>query len=242
LIFIECLHLRVLPEFSNLLDVSNKRKVPASIQLFVFDWDGTLLDSAEATLKAYITMFEEVGISLRKEDILAHYSPNWYRTYLALGLPESRYQWADKRWLELFHQYRRSLVTGAREVLTALQEREYRLTLLTAAATERVRTELKEFRLESFFCRVVTMEQFGARKPDPMPLQRTLESMGILPHHAIYVGDTVEDIQMGRGAGTLTLAVQGPYVPLEVLAAANPSFLVKTLTGVLQLLSERSKP
>ncbi len=86
------------------------------------------------------------------------------------------------------------------------------------------------------------MEQFGARKPDPMPLQRTLESMSIPPHHAIYVGDTVEDIEMGRGAGTLTLAVQGPYVPLDVLAAANPSFLVKTLRGVLQLLSERSKP
>jgi HAD superfamily hydrolase (TIGR01549 family) len=187
-------------------------------------------------------MFGEVGIPLGKEEILAHYSPNWYRTYLALGLPESRYQWADKRWLELFAQYKRSLVPGAREVLIALQERKYQLILLTAAATERVKAELKEFRLESFFGRVVTMEQFGARKPDPMPLQRTLESTGIPPDHAIYVGDTVEDIQMGREAGTLTLAVQGPYVPLEVLAAAHPSFLVKTLAGVLQLLSERSKP
>lgn len=240
--FIEYLHLRVLPEVSNLLDVSDKRKVPVSLQLFVFDWDGTLLNSAEATIKAYIAMFREVGISLCREEILAHYSPNWYHTYLALGLPESRYQWADQRWLELFAQYKRSLITGAREVLTVLQGREYQLMLLTAAATDRVRAELKEFRLESFFCRVVTMEQFGARKPDPMPLQRTLESMGIPPDHAIYVGDTVEDIEMGRGAGTLTLAVQGPYVPLEVLAAANPSFLVKTLRGVLQLLSERSKP
>jgi HAD superfamily hydrolase (TIGR01549 family) len=240
--FIENLHLRVLPEVSNLLDVNIKRKVPPSLQLFVFDWDGTLLDSADATLKAYITMFGEVGISLRKKDILAHYSPNWYRTYLALGLPESLYQWADKRWLDLFHQYERSLVPGTREVLTALQQRGYQLILLTAAATNRVWAELKEFRLESFFCRVVTMEEFGARKPDPIPLQRTLESMGIPPHQAISVGDTVEDIEMGRGAGTLTLAVHGPYVSLEVLAASHPSFLAKTLTGVLQLLPERSKP
>ena len=44
-------------------------------------------------------------------------------------------------------------------------------------------------------------------KPDPEPVNRTLERFGLKPEEAIVVGDTYFDIQMGRNAGTVTCGV-----------------------------------
>lgn len=215
-------------------------KVPTSVRLFVFDWDGTILDSKEATLSAYEKVFVEAGISLDRQKLLAHYSPNWYTTYRALGLPDELYSWADHRWLEIFVKSERSLIKGAAEMLRGLQDRGYSLALLTAAARERIYLELEEFELRHLFRQVVTMEDFRARKPDPTPLLHILSSFAVDSMEVVSVGDTAEDIEMGKRAGTLTVAVLGPYVQRKALLNARPTFFVEQLSQILNLIPDSS--
>lgn len=220
----------------NLLDVDKGKQVPTSINILTFDWDGTLLDSREATLKAYQVVFEEAGIPICFEEVLKNYSPNWYKTYQALRLPEKLYSWADQRWLEVFRQEPRKLVSGAQETLEVLSSKGYGLVLLTAAARERLVEELQIFGLEHFFQKVVCMEDFKARKPDPAPLLFTIGQLHSEPENFAYLGDSVEDIEMGKKAGVFTIAVEGPYVPREALVRANPSILISNLKELLKIL------
>jgi beta-phosphoglucomutase-like phosphatase (HAD superfamily) len=56
----------------------------------LFDWDGTLLNSYEADVRAYLTMFGAMGVAWTEAEIAKHYSPNWYRVYRRLTLAKIR--------------------------------------------------------------------------------------------------------------------------------------------------------
>jgi HAD superfamily hydrolase (TIGR01509 family) len=52
----------------------------------VFDWDGTLVDTAEATYRCYERVFESFGIAFDRDVYARYYSPNWYHTFRQIGL------------------------------------------------------------------------------------------------------------------------------------------------------------
>ena len=57
---------------------------PEDLRAVLFDWDGTLVDSAETSFRAYVSLFRELGIAFDREEYRRTYSPNWHRTYEAL--------------------------------------------------------------------------------------------------------------------------------------------------------------
>ena len=56
----------------------------SSVDTILFDWDGTLLDSAPYALLAFQKTFGELGIALALNVYERIYSPNWYEMYQAL--------------------------------------------------------------------------------------------------------------------------------------------------------------
>ena len=70
----------------------------------LFDWDGTLLNSYEADLRAYLSMFHALGINWTERELAQHYSPNWLRVYRAAQLPRSKWLEADRLWSRAYKQ------------------------------------------------------------------------------------------------------------------------------------------
>ncbi len=73
-------------------------KLRPSISTLLFDWDGTIVDSAHLGLAAYQKTFAELDAAFSQEIYEATYSPNWYATYEALGLPKEKWSQADDLW------------------------------------------------------------------------------------------------------------------------------------------------
>ena len=94
------------------------------LRALLFDWDGTLADSAAASFRCYSRLFEAFGISFDQERFEKTYSPNWYRTYAAVGLPEDRWAEADTLWLKHYALDKSCLVSGAKEALTRVRQSE----------------------------------------------------------------------------------------------------------------------
>lgn len=69
------------------------RDPAARLRAVLFDWDGTLVDSADASYRCYERLFGEYGIAFDRARFERTYSPNWHRTYEALGL--GRECWVD---------------------------------------------------------------------------------------------------------------------------------------------------
>src|ERR1700692_1883313 len=88
---------------------------PRSITTLLFDWDGTLFDSASTGFAAFQKTFTDLGISFTREIYEKCYSPNWYAMYETLSLPKDRWKAADELWLEHYGEEIPRLVEGAGE-------------------------------------------------------------------------------------------------------------------------------
>ena len=202
----------------------------------LFDWDGTLLDSAEATYRCYGILFSSYSLRFDRETFERTYCPDWYRTYEALGLPRASWDEADRHWLRLYAEHPPELLPGARAALERLAAVGTPLGLVTSGQRERVAADLARLELSSFFTSIVCGSDLPERKPDPAPLRRGLAGLGPAPHDAAYVGDSPDDVHMARAAGVFAVAVPGGYPSRAALAAAGADLFAESLTEALDAL------
>ena len=205
----------------------------------LFDWDGTLADTAEASFRCYVRTFEELGIVFDRETYARTYSPNWYLTFRALGVPEERWGHADARWLAHFANEEVQLIDGARELLHSLVARGLATGIVTSGGRERVSRELEVHGLAAHVHECVFGSDVAQKKPHPEALELCLERLRVDPEHAVYVGDSPEDIAMARAAGVWSIAVPGGYPNRDALLAAGPDHLANTLHEVGELIDVR---
>lgn len=206
----------------------------------LFDWDGTLVDSAEASYRCYVRLFDSFGIGFDRSCFERTYSPNWQRTYQAVGLPRELWPEADRRWLEHYGQERTRLVPGAREALARLDQAGIAQGVVTSGDRSRVSRELAELGVAACFRTVVYGADTERRKPDPEPLLLALGRMAVAPDNAAYVGDSPEDVEMARAAGVRAVGVPGGFPNREALAASRPDVLAEDVRTAVTVLLQGS--
>ena len=202
----------------------------------LFDWDGTLADTAEATFRCYVRTFEAFAIPFDREAYTRTYSPNWYLTFRALGLAEEHWPAADARWLAHFAEERVTLVDGARDLLASLSGRGVATGIVTSGGRERVSRELEDHGLAPHVGACVFGCDVAQKKPHPEGLLRCLEHLGVDAREAMYVGDSPEDIEMARGAGVRSVAIPGGYPNRDALLASRPDVVLDSLSELLRFL------
>ena len=207
----------------------------------LFDWDGTLLNSFEADERAYLAMFEALGIEFTTEDLARHYHPDWYRVYRAARLDHSRWNEADRIWREAYARETPKLLPGARSVLRDLAKR-FTLGLVTSGSRDRVCIQLENLQLATHFAVRVCSEDAALRKPHPAPLKRALDLAGLAPEDCVYVGDSPQDIEMARRANVRAIGVLGPFPTERGLRASRPALLLDSIKQLPpHLMSIRGK-
>ena len=204
------------------------------IRAVLFDWDGTLLDSAEAGLRTYERLFASYGIGFDRGRFAETYSPNWHLTYEKVGLPRDKWDEADSAWLEIYACEECDLVDGAREALALLETAGVRTGLVTSGTGSRVRRELARLGLD--FPAIVCAEDVGNRKPHPDALLAGLAKLEVVPAQAAYVGDTPEDVEMARAAGVFSVGVPGGFPTHNAVRAASPDLHAEDLLNAIRSL------
>jgi HAD superfamily hydrolase (TIGR01509 family) len=205
----------------------------SSINAILFDWDGTLNDSALNGFTAFQKSLDELGILFTEEFYEANYSPNWYTMYETLALPREQWQRADDLWIHHYGLERSRLVEGAHETVTELHLRGYRLGIVTSGSHCRVTRELDEMGLGQLFQTVVCNEHITNKKPHPEGLEQAMRSIGSRAPECSYVGDAPEDIRMGKSAGVHTVAVKSAYPTSKHLAMAGPDIYLDRISELL---------
>ena len=209
------------------------RKTPTTI---FFDWDGTLCDSAAASLRAFRKSLAEFGIAFSDARYKAIFTPAWYRMYEALGLPRERWKQADLGWLRHYREEVPELLPGALQVLEALRERRLDAGIVTSGTRDRVDRELTRFGLTEVFCAVVCFEDVVEKKPHPEGLEKARALAGCRPESCWYVGDTPEDILMGKSAGMFTVGVPSEYLECGRLEECGPDAMLANIAELPSLL------
>jgi len=209
---------------------------PDGLRAVLFDWDGTLVDSAERTYGCYVRVFSAYGIGFDHAAFERTYSPDWYRTYEEVGLPRERWPEADARWLACYEAEPSRLLPGARQALEHLDAAGFAQGLVSSGDGSRVRREIAALGLGRYFGAVVCGGETARRKPDPEPLLLALARLGVPPGETAYVGDSPEDVAMARSAGVMAVGVPGGFPNREALAASRPDVLAPSLAEALRRL------
>ena len=201
---------------------------PPALRTVVFDLDGTLVDSEGLILASYRhTMSTHLGDAL-PDDL-------WRATMgrpLAVQLRDFARS-ADEAAAMLATYTSHNLANhdrlvrpfpGVREALAGLRERGLVLAIATSKRAEATGMGLRACDLPAdWFASIVTADDVQRFKPEPEPVLRALERAGQPDAtRAVYVGDSVHDMQSGKAAGTwIAAALWGPN-GREVLAPAGP--------------------
>jgi HAD superfamily hydrolase (TIGR01549 family) len=205
----------------------------ASIDTVLFDWDGTLIDSALRAFQASRESLQEFGIEVTLERYEEHYSPNWYSMYRAFQLPEHKWKDADDLWEIHYGQSSPAMVAAGKDVLEALIERDYTLGIVTSGSHARLEREVKDLGFRGVFKTIVCAEDVINKKPDPEGLNLALRNLSKKPGFCCYVGDSPEDVQMAKRANVRAIGVRGKFPSSSKLAQSDPDILLESLPQLL---------
>jgi HAD superfamily hydrolase (TIGR01549 family) len=205
----------------------------ALVSTLLFDWDGTLVDSAQLGLTAFEQSFAALGVAFDHEIYCRVYSPNWYSVYEAMGLPKEKWQTADQLWIQHYGEQTAQPVEGARETIIGLRRKRVRLGVVSSGSDCRVAREIKELGFDNMFEIVVCNEQMEKKKPHPEGLETAMRLLGCSPDESCYVGDSPEDIEMGKRARMLTVGVRSSYPTSWKLESCSPDIFIESLVELL---------
>jgi len=208
----------------------------SQIDAVLFDWDGTLVNSADVSFRCFESVFGGYGIAFDRAAFAATYSPNWHRTYTAVGLPEDRWSEADARWVEGYGRETIPLIEGARHAVFRLARAGLTLGLVTSGDRGRVVRELAAHGLDRVFGVVVCGPDTAHKKPHPEALLLALQRLGVPPGRALYVGDSPEDVEMARNAGAWSIGVPGGFPNAAALESSRPDLLAASLAEAVDAL------
>jgi pyrophosphatase PpaX len=175
----------------------------------LFDWDGTLVDTLPLIYRANVTVLGELGITMSRSWFRERYTPDWRRGYRDLGVPEHLWVRTSERWAEEMGRMRPRAMPWARRALHRLRRRGVRLGLVTASTRGVVEPSLERLNLAGVFEAAWYADDVVHGKPHPEALLRALDQLGVAAAEAVYVGDTVVDLEMARAAGAPFAAVAG---------------------------------
>src|SRR5262249_39052857 len=209
---------------------------PPHLRAVLFDWDGTLVDSAEKSFRCFVAVFAAFGLAFDRARFQATYSPEWTRTYEAMGLPRESWEEADRLWLAGYASEDSVLVPGAVEALRRLDERSLALGIVSSGDGGRVRGELETLDVARYFRTVVCGGEASRKKPFPDPLLLALSRLGLRPHDAAYVGDSPEDVEMAHAARAFSVGIPGGFPNRPALEASRPDVFAESLTAAVDCL------
>jgi phosphoglycolate phosphatase-like HAD superfamily hydrolase len=205
------------------------------IDTILFDWDGTLVDTSEAAFVATQSVFGALGIFLDRELYERIYSPNWHHIYEALHLPRQKWEAADNLWLNYYGEGAIQMGDEERRTLSSLFEK-YCLGIVTSANRVRVDREINALGVADYFMTVVSGDDVQNRKPHPEGLETAMKLICKQPQRCCYVGDSPEDIEMGRRAGVLTIGISSRYPGSRKILSAGPDFFIGAIAQIYEIL------
>lgn len=210
-----------------------------SYRLVVFDWDGTLMDSAAKIVNCFRNAAADVGLPVP--------APRQARRIIGLGLPEALEELfpnaGDRQLAEVSRAYRdhflerddtaTALFPGVVEGLTTLKSESYVLGIATGKARRGLERVLEETGTRDLFAATRCVDE-ALSKPHPRMLLDILDQTGIGAREALMVGDTTFDMAMAAAAGMHALAVSYGAHPVEPLLAEGPIACVHEFSEVVR--------
>ena len=208
----------------------------------LFDFDGTLANTAPGIVLTMQKTFEEMGLAIPTEEAVRH----------TIGLPlkdcvrilgnfDDRQAEAGaaiyRRLFPLYEIDHISIFPEVQETLATLAAHGLRMAICTSRNKFSLDSILRRYHMEAFFETIITADTHTLRpKPAPDMALVLMERLGIRAEETLVVGDTSFDIEMGRQAHCPTAAVTYGNHSRQQLLAACPTYIIDHFGALLDIV------
>ena len=182
------------------------------IKAIIFDIDGTLVDSHEANISFYQSIFKVAGFKIPDKslfDNFLHLSMIDTIKTLAPSSEDVEKLWNIGNQIKYPSQLQK-LFPFSQKVISILSH-NYKLAIVTNRRKEGVNNYFSLSRLENYFSVIVAVEDVVNKKPHPEPLLLASERLAIKASECVYVGDACVDVLSAKAAGMKVITTN----PLE---------------------------
>ncbi len=206
--------------------------MPRRFDLIVFDWDGTLLDSAAAIVLAIQSACRDLGMAEPNDAAARQVIGLGLVDALATAVPER----PPARYRELAERYRYhylsrdhdlALFDGTAEMVAELHMRGHMLAIATGKSRPGLDRALAHSGLERWFHATRCADECHS-KPHPEMLLELMEALAAEPGRTLMIGDTTHDLRMALNAGVAAVAVGFGAHPAELLQGEDPLALASS--------------
>jgi phosphoglycolate phosphatase len=204
-------------------------------RLLVFDWDGTIIDSASTIAECIRDASRELGLEVPERERASHVIGLGLHDAMRIAVPALPAQ----RYPEFVASYRKhflarkdamQLFEGMRALLAELSQKHV-LAVATGKGRAGLDRDLDYHGLKPLFTASRCADETNP-KPHPAMLMELMEQLSVQKERALMIGDTSHDLEMARAAGVDALAVTYGAHPEEGLRACGP---LGCVSSVLQL-------
>jgi phosphoglycolate phosphatase len=222
-----------------------KHSVPKHI---VFDWNSTLLDDFPIIHECMNLILQQVGRDAVSIDhFRACYDVPFEKLYSNLGFANGELNDMMQLDRHVFHRHyepraeKAVLREGATEILQLVNEKGVRSYILSNHIVEPIRTQLRRLDIEHFFAEVLAYANEASQFRDMTKgerLRRYIFNNGMQGHPTIIVGDSVEEIQIAKAEGLVSVAITGGGAQEERLRHEKPDYVIHSLHELRPILRE----
>lgn len=207
--------------------------------LIIFDWDGTLMDSIGLIVESMHVAGEAHGFTTTDQavkDIIG--------LSLMHGIEILYPQASDTQKLAIQQSYADYYIPNSHrtpffmpidEMLLTLKQQDKQLAVATGKKRKGLDRVLEASASRHYFTITRCADESGS-KPDPQMLRDILDYTKQSISQAVFIGDSIYDIQMANHLGMTSIAVNYGTASSSELAAEQPTYQVDTPQELVALL------
>jgi len=215
----------------------------STIQGFIFDLDGTLLDTAEDLCDSVNVALELNSLPTFSVDDIKRMVGNGIKNLITQSLPQDsddqRIEYVlqqfktdyASRYMTKSHPYKGILAT-----LNQLQAKNIKLSVVSNKMNDYTQTMIRHYFPQVNFVYVTGELEGVDRKPDPTLTLMAINAMNLAKEHILYVGDTRVDMQTAHNAGLKSVGVTWGFRSQKELEDHHADFIIRTPKELLSLL------
>ena len=211
--------------------------------IFLFDLDGTVIDSSKDIAVAVNYTLEKLGTDpLEESEIIKHVGYGGRR--LMEGVLKKDDHLLIDRAVSIFREYYFKnpaeytvLYPYVEDLFIELKRKDKKIGIVTNKYEDISRRIIEKLGVDRYLDILLGGDSVERKKPDPYPVLYAVEKLGSKPEKSVMIGDSEADIQAGRSAGLTTVFVTYGFGKEEKVIVHNPDFVIGDISQLLDLFS-----
>lgn len=220
------------------------------INTFLFDLDGTLVDSAPDLATSLNLTLAELGEAQFSLPEIRSWVGNGAKMLVHRGLSgshgvdnsisETYLNNALEVFLRHYEKYvcdASSLYPNVSDTLHTLKQSGFNLALVTNKPKAFVPAILESFSINHLFDLCIGGDSLEEKKPSPLPLLHVCEVLNVSPSQCVMVGDSKNDILAAKAANMRSIGLTYGYNYGQDISIFHPDWVMDDIGNVLDILS-----